>query len=179
MSAPCNSPIYVHAKACRLLCGSLWWLLVMFSPAFSSGPVRCCAAADELCLQLLQWESVGVVDHRGCAVRPLCHAGVSLLLQRRADGCLCVAARCLAAVVSMSAVPAVTARHGDSEGVRVLQFHLVLLWHRDEGAPGEGVAETGAEPAGRVRNVFLFLAGLRWRSIQESGVVAYLWFRQQ
>lgn len=115
------------AKACwLLLCASLWRLLVSFSPGFSvSGLVRFSAGADELCL--LRWESVGVVDQLGGAVRPLGGAGVSLPLRRGARGCLCVGAVRPAAVVSLSAVPAVAARHGDSEGVRVLQLHLVLL----------------------------------------------------
>lgn len=46
-------------------------------------------------------------------------------------------------------VVAMTACHGDSEGVRVLQFHLVLLWHFDEGAPSECMAETSAKPTER------------------------------
>lgn len=102
--------------------------------------------------QPLQWESVRVVHQLGSrgrrTVRPLHRAGVPLPLQRGADSRLDIAAVCLAAVLSVRTVPAVAARHGDPEGVRVLQFHLVLLRHPDEGAPGEGVAETGAEPAG-------------------------------
>ena len=41
---------------------------------------------------------------------------------------------------------AVAARHGDPEGVRVLQFHLVLIRHFDEGTPCKGVTETCAKP---------------------------------
>lgn len=42
----------------------------------------------------------------------------------------------------VSALSAVAARHGDPEGVRVLQFHLVLVRHFDEGTPCKGVTET-------------------------------------
>lgn len=56
---------------------------------------------------------------------------------------------CFDGGVGVRAVLAVAACHGDSEGVRVLQFHLVLLRHFDEGTPGERMTEASAKPAGR------------------------------
>lgn len=52
------------------------------------------------------------------------------------------------------AVIAVAACHGDSEGVCVLQFHLVLLRHFDEGTPSKGMTETSTKPAERGENCF-------------------------
>lgn len=130
---------------------------------------------DPVSFQPLQWESVRVVHQLGSC------AGVPLPFQCGADGHLAVAAVCLAAVLSVRAVPTVAARHGDSEGVRVLQFHLVLLRHPDEGAPGEGVAETSAEPAGSggrfCLDIFFFLTTTEllvlWcSSIPGSGAVS-------
>lgn len=131
--------------------GDHWWYFLLPSPS----PVLWALMQQQMnpvSFQPLQWESVQVVhqlDSWGRSiVRPLRRAGVPLPLQRGADSRLDIAAVCLAAVLSVRTVPTVAARHGDSEGVRVLQFHLVLLRHPDEGAPGEGVAETSAEPAG-------------------------------
>lgn len=55
---------------------------------------------------------------------------------------------CVTGVVyfGVRALPAVAARHGDPERVRVLQFHLVLLRHFDEGTPCKGVTEACAKP---------------------------------
>lgn len=42
----------------------------------------------------------------------------------------------------LCALSAVAARHGNPEGVCVLQFHLVLIRHFDERTPCECVTET-------------------------------------
>lgn len=62
---------------------------------------------------------------------------------------------CFDGGVGVRAVIAVAACHGDSEGVRVLQLHLVLLRHFDEGTPGERMTETSAKPACRGENCLL------------------------
>lgn len=62
----------------------------------------------------------------------------------------CVSLRvvCITGVVyfGVCALSAVAARHGDPESVRVLQFHLVLIRHFDEGTPCKGVTETCTKP---------------------------------
>lgn len=62
--------------------------------------------------------------------------------------CISLRVVCITGVVyfGVCAFSAVAARHGDPEGVCVLQFHLVLIRHFDEGTPCKGVTETSAKP---------------------------------
>lgn len=60
--------------------------------------------------------------HCACAV---CFRSIALCVQIRAYSHVCVV--CFGGGGCVSAVSAVAARHGDSEGVCVLQLHLVLL----------------------------------------------------
>lgn len=86
-------------------------------------------------------------------------AGVSFCVRLAGDGQVCVEDVCVwfYGGVCARTVVALAACHGHSEGVRVLQFHLVLLWHFDEGAPSECVTETSTKPTEREEELTHFL----------------------
>lgn len=73
------------------------------------------------------------------------HASLSLCLKL---GAVCLEGGvCFDGGACVCAVTAMAVSHGNSEGVCVLQFHLVLLRHPDEGTPSKGATKTCAEPA--------------------------------
>lgn len=96
------------------------------------------------------------------AARPLAPSSGDSVCAAQSDRCghriilplhhvrFCVSLRvvCITGVVyfGVRALPAVATRHGDPERVCVLQFHLVLLRHFDEGTPCKGVTEACAKP---------------------------------
>lgn len=126
--------------------------------------------------------------HHMCVVCAACflwclffklHASISLCVQLRADSHAWVeGVVCFDGGVRVCAVLVVAACHGDSEGVCVLQLHLVLLRHFNEGAPSKRVTEASTKPADREENCFFALSfGMEELSGREYAF--YLWFRQQ
>lgn len=96
-------------------------------PRLSSSGVSVCTAQSD------RW------GHR--IILPLHHV-------RSVRFCVSLRVVCITGVVyfGVCALSAVAARHGDPEGVRVLQLHLVLIRHFDEGTPCKGVTETCTKP---------------------------------